>query len=214
MSPPTYYHFRIQTAPLAWRSASDQIASQWTEVFDADAALYGIWRNQIGRPRDELNILAYSPRELVGTEKFFPDVEPIVHAEAWSMSPTLRPRHSIPPQQQGNYAFRYFRTAASNWDEFLQLCDEAWPAFEAAYPDCEIIGHWRYGEDSDGLIDSVLLTRRPNLAAWERTKIPQGEAEVELRRKLSRRYDLCNATYVHTTTLLTASDTADTTRWT
>ena len=35
----------------------------------------------------------------------------------------------------------------------------------------------------------------------------------EVRRKLSRRYDLCDWTCVYTTTLLTASDTEDLVRW-
>ena len=38
--------------------------------------------------------------------------------------------------------------------------------------------------------------------------------EAEVRRKLSRRYDLCDATSVHTTTLLTARDEKDEARWT
>jgi hypothetical protein len=87
------------------------------------------------------------------------------------------------------------------------------PGFEAAYQDSQIIGLWRYDDHADGLIDSVMLTRRPDLAAWERTKLPQGARESEVRRTLSRRYDLCDATYVHTTTLLTASDRADDARW-
>ena len=49
---------------------------------------------------------------------------------------------------------------------------------------------------------------------WERSKIPQGEAEAEVRRQLSRRYDLCDDTYVYTTTLLNAGDQQDTVRWT
>jgi hypothetical protein len=61
---------------------------------------------------------------------------------------------------------------------------------------------------------TLLLTRRPNLAMWERSKIPEGGAESEVRRKLSRRYDLCDSTYVYTTTLLTADDQPDEVRWT
>ena len=61
---------------------------------------------------------------------------------------------------------------------------------------------------------SLLLTRRPNLAMWERSKLPQGAAEAEVRDALSRRYDLCDWTVVSTSTLLTAADHADTARWT
>ena len=49
---------------------------------------------------------------------------------------------------------------------------------------------------------------------WERSKIPQGEAETEVRRQLSRRYDLCDDTVVYTTTLLSAEDRDDKVRWT
>ncbi len=62
-------------------------------------------------------------------------------------------------------------------------------------------------------VRSLLLTRRPSLAMWERSKLPEGAAEAEVRRKLSRRYDLCDWTVVYTTTLLTATDAEDTARW-
>ena len=52
-----------------------------------------------------------------------------------------------------------------------------------------------------------------SLAMWERSKLPANEAEAEVRRKLSRRYDLCDWTTVYTTTLLTAEDMADEARW-
>ena len=64
------------------------------------------------------------------------------------------------------------------------------------------------------LDDTLLLTRRPNLAMWERSKLPEGDAEADVRAKLSRRYDLCDDTDVFTTTLLTATDRADAARWT
>jgi hypothetical protein len=69
-------------------------------------------------------------------------------------------------------------------------------------------------KDEPGRVRSLLLTRRPDLAMWERSKIPEGAAESEVRRQLSRRYDLCDDTWVHTTTLLTAEDRSDDVRWT
>ena len=77
-----------------------------------------------------------------------------------------------------------------------------------------MIGLWQFKEEQDSIQRSLLLTRRPNLAMWERSKIPQGDAETEVRRKLSRRYDLCDSTCVYTTTLLSAEDEQDTVRWT
>ena len=63
-------------------------------------------------------------------------------------------------------------------------------------------------------VRSLLLTRRPNLAMWERSKLPEGKAESKVRDMLSRRYDLCDWTVVCTATLLTAADKQDKARWT
>jgi hypothetical protein len=129
------------------------------------------------------------------------------------MVPTLRPETAAPPRRQGNYAFRWFVTPVPHWDEFLDLCAGAWPGFEAAY-DSQVVGLWRCLEDDGHAYRSLLLTRRPDLAMWERSKLPVGEAEAEVRRKLNRRYELCDWTCVYTTTLLTADDREDTARWT
>ena len=132
---------------------------------------------------------------------------------------------SAPPTRQGNYAFRWFATPEPHWPEFLDLCTAAWPGFEAAY-DSQVIGLWRATGDHTGPADdevtgaglsgihSLLLTRRPNLAMWERSKLPASAAETLVRDKLSRRYDLCDWTVVSTSTLLTATDRQDTARWT
>ncbi|MBU2531314.1 MAG: hypothetical protein KKB37_01130, partial [Alphaproteobacteria bacterium] len=129
-----------------------------------------------------------------------------------AMRPTLRPTDPTPPRRQGNYAFRFFETPAENWDEFLSLCAAAWPGFESAY-DSQVIGLWEFEGARAGMRDTLLITRRPDLAMWERSKLPTGDAEAEVRRQLSRRYDLSDATYVFTTTLLTAADARDDARW-
>ena len=79
-----------------------------------------------------------------------------------------------------------------------------------------MIGLWRIidGAARSDIVSSLLLTRRPDLAMWERSKLPEGKGEAEVRDMLSRRYDLCDWTVVSTATLLTAKDTHDTARWT
>jgi hypothetical protein len=180
-----------------------------------DDAVYGVWRSQIGRPRDELTVITAWPDETsAGTVtdilRALPDV---AACEGETMTPTLRPLDATPPRRQGNYAFRWFDLAEENWPEFLDLCNAAWPGFEASY-DSQVIGLWRCQDPGPGRCRSLLLTRRPDLAMWERSKIPQGEAEKKVRRQLSRRYDLCDDTVVYTTTLLSAEDREDEVRWT
>ena len=128
------------------------------------------------------------------------------------LAPTLRPKTSEPPLKQGNYAFRWFETPKKNHDKFLQLCEEAWPSFESSF-DSQVIGLWRQQPIDENSVSTLLLTRRPDLSMWERSKIPKTMAEKATREKLSRRYDLCDHTVVYTTTLITAHDAKDTVSW-
>ena len=225
----TYVHHRISAAPRRWQEVADSLVARRTQLAAADGVLYGVWRSQIGRPRDELTAVSAWPREIEAGEAeaaLAAGVADIQTIGSVAMTPTLRPADAAPPLRQGNYAFRWFITPDQHWDEFLALCAEAWPGFEAAY-DSQVIGLWRCSGDAGtravdeatgaGVatgVRSLLLTRRPNLAMWERSKLPQGAAEAAVRDTLSRRYDLCTWTTVHTTTLLTATDSADRARWT
>lgn len=219
----TFLHVRVTTEPLQWQRVAHAIAEGFASQAKAGAGaavgLYGIWRSQIGRPRDELTLVATGAEEGAATRAvahILGTVPGVRRHSCLAMTPTLRPTDSVPPRRQGNYAFRWFRTPAANWEEFLALCAAGWPGFEAAY-DSQVIGLWRVvGEPQQegDEVRSLLLTRRPDLAMWERSKLPQGTAEADVRAKLSRRYDLCSATVVYTTTLITAEDRQDTARWT
>jgi hypothetical protein len=210
----TYVRHTVFAAPRQWQAVADDVRSAGADRIAAQGgSLYGVWRSQIGRPRDELTIITAWDSADPAMEVLLdgsPRVRDITHG---IMTPTLRPETADAPRRQGNYAFRSFETPEAHWDEFLDLCAGAWPGFESSY-DSQVIGLWRFKDDHDGLRRSLLLTRRPDLAMWERSKIPQGEAEAEVRRKLSRRYDLCETTCVYTTTLLSADDEQDTVRWT
>lgn len=215
--PPTYVYHRVTTEPRHWRHVADALRAVGApRLAAAGGRLYGIWRSQIGRPRDELTVMTVWPNAETATpatEVLRRDTRSIRHCDSECLTPTLRPAAVEPPRRQGSYAFRWFETPAEHWQEFLDLCAAAWPGFEAAY-DSQIIGLWQSLRGVEGIKRSLLLTRRPDLAMWERSKIPAGEAEAEVRHTLSRRYDLCDWTCVYTTTLLTAEDQDDLVRWT
>jgi hypothetical protein len=220
-----FVHHRIEAAPRTWAA----LAQRLTKVALGGGTLYGVWRSQIGRPRDELQAMTLWPSETgaaAAENALLGDAPGVRHVSSQGLTPTLRPTDEAAPARQGNYAFRWFSTPEPHWPEFLQLCTDAWPGFEAAY-DSQVIGLWqatgdRTSSDRDdasgagihGGVRSLLMTRRPNLAMWERSKLPSGAAEAGVRDKLSRRYDLCDWTVVSTSTLLTAADTQDTARWT
>tara|TARA_B100000029_G_scaffold66556_1_gene59471 strand:- start:2826 stop:3473 length:648 start_codon:yes stop_codon:yes gene_type:complete len=211
-----YVHNRIHCSPRTWDATATEIAS--ADIFlnkTNDVKLYGIWRSQIGLPRDTITIISLWQRLEAIDEtlnQVFRSINSIKNVETNIMVPTVRPETPIPPVMQGNYAFRWFETPKENFNEFIRLCAEAWPNFEKNY-NSEIIGLWKLCDKVNDNIQTLLLTRRPNLAMWERSKIPLTDEEKEVRRKLSKRYDLCSWTNVYTTTLLTANDVSDTVRW-
>jgi hypothetical protein len=211
----TYRLHSLLMAPLEWAKVGDAVSAIQGVLGPLGGTLFGAWRSQIGRPRDEVQIITRWPGgdTNVADAALARVLPPVRKASAADMQPTLRPINASAPSSQGNYAFRRFTTPESDWPEFLSLCAGAWPGFEAAY-DSQVIGLWKFHALKDGLIETLLLTRRPNLAMWERSKIPENPVEAEVRRKLSRRYDLCVDTDVFTTTLLTAEDRKDDARWT
>lgn len=213
--PETYVHHRVTAAPRQWKAVAEALLDG-AEKRLGSGAVYGVWRSQIGRPRDELTAITVWPDAAAAgdaEDRFLRGVADVVGCESLAMVPTLRPGTPAAPRRQGNYAFRWFETPARHWDEFLELCAGAWPDFESAY-DSQVIGLWRILDGDGDLRRSLLLTRRPDLAMWERSKIPVGAAEQEVRRKLNRRYDICEWTCVYTTTLLSAEDREDDVRWT
>ena len=225
-----YVYHRIETAPRQWQAVAERLTAEGAgRVAEGGGTLYGLWRSQIGRPRDEIQAMTVWPAAIRAAEAERTLL--LGETEVWTrrsevLVPTGRPMAATPPRRQGNYAFRWFATPQLHWPEFLDLCTEAWPGFEKAY-DSQVIGLWqaigdRTATDHDEVtgagihagVRSLLLTRRPNLAMWERSKLPQGKAETKVRSLLSRRYDLCDWTVVSTATLLTATDKQDKARWT
>ena len=211
-----YVHHEINCAPRHWSEVAEQVQnSSHFENADGNAFLYGIWRSQIGLPRDVLTMISVWPDMETASSRsddIFSDLKFINSHKTKFLTPTLRPKTNEPPVKQGNYAFRWFETPKENYDKFLQLCEEAWPSFESSF-DSQVIGLWRQQPIDKNSVSTLLLTRRPDLSMWERSKIPKTMEEKATREKLSRRYDLCDHTVVYTTTLITARDAKDTVSW-
>ena len=218
-----YLYHALTTRPRTWSAVSTVLKNSAAQHLEAHGGrLYGVFRSQIGRPRDELSVITAWPagHATDGARAFFACAgDDILAIDSRAMRPTLRPADFAPPTRQGNFAFRWFETPQRHYEEFLALCEAAWPGFESSY-DSQVLGLWRFDDEDDHRADdgasavhTLLLTRRPDLAMWERSKIPCGEAEAAVRRKLSRRYQLCDATWVFTTTLLTAADRTDEVNW-
>ncbi len=213
---PIYVHHEISCAPRHWSEVAQKIQnSSHFKNSDETSFLYGIWRSQIGLPRDVLTMISVWPDIKTATSKaddIFNDFNFIKSHITKFLAPTLRPKTSEPPVKQGNYAFRWFETPKENFDKFLQICEEAWPSFESSF-DSQVIGLWRQQQIEKDSVSTLLLTRRPDLSMWERSKIPKTMEEKATREKLSRRYNLCDHTIVYTTTLITALDAKDNVSW-
>src|SRR5215213_2619945 len=107
----THYVFhRITTAPRLWQAVAEALAARREALAAAGGGLYGLWRSQIGRPRDEITAITAwtTPTDAARAEALLLGATPNVQAAAClAMAPTLRPTTAQPPRRQGNYAFRW-----------------------------------------------------------------------------------------------------------
>ena len=206
---------RIDCLPRGWKDAANSIITDRIEkIKKVGGTMYGVWRSQIGLPRDTVTAITIWPDLKTASEHASTldrGLATVRASEYKILRPTTRPKTHKPPKRQGNYAFRWFETPAGKYEEFIELCNAAWPDFERSY-DSQIIGLWRVKGEGPSVC-SLLVTRRPNLAMWERSKVPANEIEFQMREKLNRRYDLCDWTVVNTMTLITATDSQDKVRW-
>ena len=168
-----FVHHRIDTAPRQWQAVAERLALGGAQrVSAAGGQLYGLWRSQIGRPRDEIQAITVWPSPMRAAEA--ERVLLLGEADVWTrrsevLLSTLRPKDATPPRRQGNYAFRWFATPQRHWPEFLDLCASAWPGFESAY-DLQVIGLWqavgdRTGTDNDEVTGAEHAFRRAKPAA-------------------------------------------------
>src|ERR1022692_643319 len=103
----TYVHHRISAAPRQWQGLAGWLAGRRAPLAAAEGALYGVWRSQIGRPRDELTARTVwsAPASAAQAQAILVDGAPdLLAVTSEAMTPTLRPADTRPPVRQGNYA--------------------------------------------------------------------------------------------------------------
>ena len=105
-----YIHHRIDCRPLQWSTTAETIqAEAAARIGDAGGSLYGIWRSQIGLPRDTITAVTVWPdtdSAIRMGDLLHDEMESVETVELDLMSPTLRPATADAPVRQGNYAFR------------------------------------------------------------------------------------------------------------
>jgi len=108
----TYAYHRVTASSRQWRGVADGFAAG-PALGEAGAVLYGIWRSQIGRPRDELSVITAWPDRVtaeLAEAALTASVGAISGISTEIMRPTLRPIAPDRPIRQGSYAFRWFST--------------------------------------------------------------------------------------------------------
>jgi hypothetical protein len=138
----------------------------------------------IGWATDEIPVILSPGRRLDGLE------------DATPLTPTVRPTNESPPRPRGVVALRWFEVETKDWEEFLDLSANAWPAFESAH-DANILGLFR-APDTD-VARALLATRYASLAEWERSRhaiAAESGEQAEAGKRFRRRQEITKKTIV------------------
>ena len=198
-----YRTIRIERA--AWPSVAAAVHGTVADaVREAGGVLFGLWRGEIGWWSDEGAVLTAWPAGGAPRHDLLDGIVGVADSQVERVEATVRPVAPEPPDADGVYAHRWFAFDPSDWDEFLELSEGAWPDFEAAHDGTSVIGLFRSLDDPGR---ALLLTRYASLAMWERSRPynPDPAAGVEeARRRFQRRAELTRRTGVVVSRLVRA----------
>ena len=201
------YEYRtLRVRPRSWPEATLALHGKARRVVEgAGGRLFGLWLGQIGMAANEGVLITVWPD--LATDASIPisavdGIPEVMESCAERLVATVRPTQPEPPSEPGVYAHRWFELRTADWDEFLELSQAAWPAFEEAH-DSRIVGFWRSLDAKPPRTRVLLLTRYPSLAVWERSRLPGAEGSEQARswQRFRRRHELTDWTRVATTTL-------------
>ncbi|TBR27943.1 MAG: hypothetical protein EPO10_15570, partial [Reyranella sp.] len=91
----TFVHHRIDAGPRRWQAVADRLSGDGARrVAGAGGQLYGTWRSQIGRPRDEVQAISVWPQGITAAaaeRALLANIDDIRAITSEAMTPTLRP---------------------------------------------------------------------------------------------------------------------------
>lgn len=185
-----YSTIRIERG--GWRRVPEAIYRELGDKLAEEGGIvYGVWAGEVGFYSDEGAIMTALNREVedddfasapMGAE----EIDGVLHSQTHRLVATVRPTDSTPPTHEGLYVHRWFHIDASDWDEFLDLSNTAWPSMEAAFPGVRIIGFWKSLEPDHDEEKILLITRYEGLDQWERSRYYRGEPVKEAKEAFDR----------------------------
>lgn len=190
-----YRSIRIERA--SWPRVATGVHGSIAEaVCEAGGTIFGLWRGEIGWWTDEGVVMSAWPPGTATVHDALDGIPGVVSSTIERVEATVRPTRPDPPTADGVYAHRWFEISPSDWDEFVELSQGAWPAFESAHDGTQVVGLFR-SLDDDGRV--LLVTRYASLAMWERSRPynpTPAEGTGEARARFMRRAELTKRTIV------------------
>lgn len=184
------YQLASHRFPTPFRQPDLEKAFAGSEHGPEGAADYRAFRVIFGGPSNEiLTMTAW-----VDSADTVPAVEGAATGNIETLEPTARPKAIGPLPEGGIYVLRWFTIDTANFEEFVQLSEEAWVSMEEAF-DAKIIGLFRAETAPKGQTRMLLYTWYASLAAWEISRDQRPEAGAsEAWKRFVRRHLLTDFT--------------------
>lgn len=190
----SFVYLRYQTVARGIQTDAARVRTTFADfATSTNGTLFGCWRSLVGLGlgRDEgLTLLSYeSADEATAAREAASGIgaQFLEVTQAQNLEASVRPTSDAPPEYPGVYVFRWFELENSDWPDFRDLSNTAWPNMESVF-DVNICGFWRSQERSDET-HVLLATRYADLSVWEASRWwnnPTGAADESMTRFKSR----------------------------
>lgn len=177
------YQLASHHFPTPFRQSDLEKAFSGIDQSPEGAGDFRVFRVIFGGPSNEILTMTAWEGEPLAT----PGIDGAATRSVETLAPTARPKAIAPLPEGGIYVLRWFTIDTRNFDEFVQLSEDAWISMEEAF-DALIIGLFRAETAPEGKTRMLLYTWYASLAAWEisRDQRPEAGASEAWKRFLRR----------------------------